>query len=899
MPVAFAEDLLLSLEAKFDSYSPAETSSDRTNSAQGRLQDEYLRELLKPSFSMTDSKSEPVSPKLSDNEEKKSSPVLLDFKPGSAQQSHPQKARVEPPEREYQSKLENLVRGQEEKAKEHGGFHGWGLRAIRQNLERQGLPPLNGNQNFGHNPKGAVRSFSRDPRFEVSKEPIDEQKLKPGDIILDTGRRQQALMYLGNGKIASDGQGNLSDRKFSDSTYIVRLRPDYKKAADSEPKISPRSNRGDNRERNDHKEHEQRKDHKEDKEQKETRGHKDKETEKENNKSESIENGRRPQNDSPYVVPSRMDKAADYTRQNLHALSRLSSVERNITLAAEAMRGKQACEYAGWENNALREAGGTCAGSVSGVLRLAYPGIDVHAGAWELGRRLEQNYGFKEDAKFRDNPAREVRIAVSRGHIGMICPAPTRAEKTLSMAEKLESRTVDNNGSLEKRLVTSVARDTTFEKLACDQFKSCGIKASRQEINERAMQLAELNGAARAADKVKRGSTVSVFSGQELKELRDKVASGFRDPKDKWDGLHWYDNHGAPGGWGGRPPHSMSGYKFLKPSELPASATIAPSGKGRNHLPYNLADAREVQQSYTTMQNALAKLPEQSSLAKLTDQKPLLLPILSKIDSISKAGSILSTFDTPNSFDKVADTSEPRKGQLDHIGTPDDKPIVHDRNIEEINKKIPFNFSELQSRTNLASQDKDLLKAFELFKQRQANGEVPSMKQLRELAKSAAKDPNKQPFYMIHVPLATWNNGTDAIGVNLTWERNAAPDAPPIVHNWRQGGGNQLGEGTLYHNIEGENGAGPDKGWINQLRNERAALGGGGGRVDMHGRNMGNGTSAGCQAHPSDRTYRNWSNFQALMRHGVYDTLKLSDNRAALATYRLGNRYAVDVRQLK
>ncbi len=198
--------------------------------------------------------------------------------------------------------------------------------------------------------------------------------------------------------------------------------------------------------------------------------------------------------------------------------------------------------------------------------------------------------------------------------------------------------------------------------------------------------------------------------------------------------------------------------------------------------------------------------------------------------------------------------------------------------IEAIDKKYPFNVDSLKPQCQY---DRDFLQAKENFKQRQLSGEVPTVEQLFEKARAAA--PEGQRFFEASVPYWVSADGSQHMGENYMWDANGKL----VSQNYWRRAGDQLGHGkdvTIYHNIETRGGAGApnkadsrafgpgtDEGWINQSTNKSLIARGGNPPVDMHGRSMSQGTSAGCEAHPSDKNYQNWPNFRDKMHHAIKD----------------------------
>ena len=212
--------------------------------------------------------------------------------------------------------------------------------------------------------------------------------------------------------------------------------------------------------------------------------------------------------------------------------------------------------------------------------------------------------------------------------------------------------------------------------------------------------------------------------------------------------------------------------------------------------------------------------------------------------------------------------------------------------MEKIESEYPFKMDLLKPNNQY---DEMFLQGREDFQRRQTCGEAPSREQLFAQAKAAAVP--GQRFFEASVPYWVSSDKQQAVGQNFLWDESGRL----ISENyWRRGGGDQLGRGkdvTIYHNIEGVNAGGSDVGWINQSTNESTIARGGNPSVDMHGRSMSSGTSAGCEAHPSDKNYQNWLNFRNKMHYAILDNQ--SRGLRPFASLHVGFEYAIDHARLK
>lgn len=203
----------------------------------------------------------------------------------------------------------------------------------------------------------------------------------------------------------------------------------------------------------------------------------------------------------------------------------------------------------------------------------------------------------------------------------------------------------------------------------------------------------------------------------------------------------------------------------------------------------------------------------------------------------------------------------------------------------EIDKRIPFDVDTLKAKSRYDTVFKE---AKEIFQIKQALKELPSENELYEKAKAAAVP--GQNYHMASVPYWVSKDGREAVGETYFWDKAGHLSK----HYWRRGGGDQLGRGestVVYHNREGIDSLGPDPGWINQSRNESLIARGGNPPVDIHGRSMSAGTSAGCQAHPSEKGFANWQNFKEKMHLAIKDNKER--NLRPFASHHVGFEYAV------
>jgi hypothetical protein len=243
--------------------------------------------------------------------------------------------------------------------------------------------------------------------------------------------------------------------------------------------------------------------------------------------------------------------------------------------------------------------------------------------------------------------------------------------------------------------------------------------------------------------------------------------------------------------------------------------------------------------------------------------------------NLSTARRLLAPIDSQSTDSSRSKNTDRTAPAADTTLKPKDKSALSQRlqkyyeelgSMDRIDKNHPFKMDSLKATCRY---DQLFQEGKDNFKKMQEEGKAPSLQQLFEQAKAAS--PAGQRYFEASVPYWVANDGREAVGQNFMWDEKGNL----LSENyWRRGGGDQLGHGktvTIYHNIEGITAGGSDVGWINQSTNESVIARGGNPPVDMHGRSMSSGTSAGCEAHPSDKGYQNWLNFRDKMHLAILD----------------------------